>query len=83
VPAEARLRSPIGGCLETPSCSSPSTGYNSGMLRPDRLSMRMHGESCCIRLAGESPVAVGAEAPCSRSQATGENLASERDIESP
>jgi hypothetical protein len=53
------------------------------MVRPERFARRQRGESCCIRLAGESPVAVSAGAPRSRSQATSESLASERDVESP
>ena len=54
--------------------------YNPGMVRPDRFGTRQRVESCCIRLAGESPVAVSAGAPRSRSQATSESLASERDV---
>jgi hypothetical protein len=37
----------------------------------------------CVGLAGESPAAVSAEAPRSRSRACGEIDASERDVESP
>ncbi len=46
----------------------------------DRSSER---NSRCIRLAGESPVAVSAGAPRSRLQAWGEILASERSVKSP
>ncbi len=57
--------------------------YDVGMVRPERVATRERGESCCIRLAGESPVAVSAGAPRSRSQATSENWSFERDVESP
>ena len=40
-------------------------------------------ESCCVRLAGESPVAVSAGAPRSRLQAWGEIPASERSVKGP
>ena len=39
--------------------------------------------SCCVRLVGESPTAVGAGAPRSRLQAWGEIPASERSVKSP
>jgi hypothetical protein len=52
-----------------------------GMVRPERFVRKV--ESCCIRLAGESPVAVSAGAPRSRSRARSENCSPERDVESP
>ena len=66
-----------------PNGSSPLQLYNSNMVRPERRASRKRGESCCVRLAGVSPVAVGAGMPRSRSQKTSESLASERDVESP
>jgi hypothetical protein len=51
------------------------------MVRPDeRLSWR---RSSCVGLAGESPVAVSAVAPRSRSRAEGEIRPSKRDVECP
>jgi hypothetical protein len=47
------------------------------MVRPERFATRERGESCCIRLAGESPVAVSAGAPRSRHRAKRETSASE------
>jgi hypothetical protein len=51
------------------------------MVRPDRTVVI--GGSCCIELAGESPVAVSADAPRSRPRATRETLASEWGVKSP
>ena len=42
---------------------SRSPLYDESMVRPERFGTRERGESCCIRLAGESPVAVSAGAP--------------------
>ena len=50
------------------------------MVRPDETDGSVF---CRIELAGESPVAVSAGAPRSRSRATGEIPASERDVKSP
>jgi hypothetical protein len=50
------------------------------MLRPEQITI---GDSCCIELTGESPVAVSAEAPRSRSRAKWETTASEWGIKSP
>jgi hypothetical protein len=51
------------------------------MVRPERIAI--HGDSCCIELAGESPVAVSAEAPRSRPRASRETSPSEWGVESP
>jgi len=51
------------------------------MVRPERIAL--YGDSCCIELTGESPVAVSAEAPRSRSRATWETTASEWGVKSP
>jgi hypothetical protein len=58
------------------------------MSRPEgrALSLAPHqpgAKPCCVGLAGESPAAVGAGAPRSRSRAWGEILPPERDVESP
>ena len=52
------------------------------MVCPDEV-RHSRRESRCVRLAGESPVAVSAGAPRSRLQARGEIPASERSVESP
>jgi hypothetical protein len=51
------------------------------MVRPERIVVS--GDSCCIELTGESPVAVSAEAPRSRPRATWETAASEWGVKSP
>jgi len=51
------------------------------MVRPERIAIR--GDSCCIKLAGGSPVAVSAEAPRSRPRAREEIPSSEWGVESP
>ena len=58
------------------------------MVRPEGRALERfpHGSGAkpsCVGLAGESPVAVSAGAPRSRSRAWGEIPASERDVESP
>ncbi len=54
------------------------------MVRPDGSAPgTTRRGSCCIGLAGASPVAVGAGAPRSRPRASGEISASERGVESP
>ena len=53
------------------------------MLRPERIASLMRCDSCCVGLAGESPVAVSAGAPRSRHRVMGETLASEWCVESP
>jgi hypothetical protein len=53
------------------------------MVRPDRITLRLQSDSRCIRLAGVSPAAVSAGAPCSRHRVMGETLASEWCVESP
>ena len=50
------------------------------MLRPERITV---GDSCCIKLTGESPVAVSADAPRSRPRAPKETLPSEWGVKSP
>ena len=50
------------------------------MVRPDRIATC---GSCCIELAGASPVAVSAEAPRSRPRATRETFSSEWGVKSP
>ena len=50
------------------------------MSRPERITV---GDSCCIELAGESPVAVSAEALHSRPWATRETSPSEWGVTSP
>jgi len=57
--------------------------YNIGMVRPERFATRERGESCCIRLAGESPVAVSAGAPRSRFEARSENFLAEAECRKP
>jgi hypothetical protein len=88
----------IPGLLQTAEYANAVTQADGVYDNPDVLGQRVaqpqrvqhpafatreRGESCCIRLAGESPVAVSAGAPRSRSQATSENWSSERDVESP
>jgi hypothetical protein len=51
--------------------------YNAAMVRPDRIASLSRCDSCCIGLAGESPVAVSAGAPRSRHRAKREISASE------
>lgn len=51
------------------------------MVRPERIAVG--GDSCCIELTGESPVAVSAEAPRSRPRASRETLPSEWGVKSP
>ena len=51
------------------------------MVRPDRVASP--GDSCCIELAGESPVAVSAGAPRSRPRTSGETSPSEWGVKSP
>jgi hypothetical protein len=58
-------------------------GRIEGMVRPDRVSPRKRGDSCCIKLAGESPVAVSAGAPRSRPRALRETSPSEWGVKSP
>ena len=58
-----------------------ATGYNSAMVRPDRIAAC--GGSRCIELTGESPVAVSAEAPRSRPRARQEIVSSEWGVKSP
>jgi len=53
------------------------------MVRPDRKVPRQRGGSCCIELAGASPVAVSAGAPRSRPRAKEETPSSEWGVESP
>jgi hypothetical protein len=53
------------------------------MVRPDQVSPRERGDSCCIELTGASPVAVSAGAPRSRPRARGEIAASEWGVKSP
>jgi len=53
------------------------------MVRPDRFSPRERGDSGCIELAGESPVAVSAGSPRSRPRTRGEIAASEWGVKSP
>ena len=54
------------------------------MVCPDADARKIsdRASACCIELAGESPVRVGAGAPGSRPQARGEILGSERGVES-
>src|ERR1700704_1417693 len=47
------------------------------MLRPERIALLIRCDSCCVGLAGESPVAVSAGAPRSRHRAKRETSASE------
>ena len=47
------------------------------MLRPERIASLIRCDSCCVGLAGESPVAVSAGAPRSRHRAKRETSASE------
>jgi len=51
------------------------------MVRPERIASM--GGSCCIKLTGESPVAVSAEAPRSRPRAREEILSPEWGVKSP
>ena len=54
------------------------------MVRPERTAVQCRsGGSCCIELAGESPVAVRAEAPRSRPRAGEEILLPEWGVKSP
>src|SRR5690242_11092067 len=53
------------------------------MVRPERVGAGDYGDSCCIELAGESPVAVSAAAPRSRPRAVWETTASEWGVKSP
>ena len=53
------------------------------MVRPDRTPADLAVGSCCIELAGESPVTVSAGAPCSRFRASWETTPSEWDVKSP
>jgi len=53
------------------------------MVRPERIIAGDCGDSRCIELAGESPVAVSAGAPRSRLRATRETSASEWSVKSP
>jgi len=53
------------------------------MLRPERIVHRKAGDSCCIELAGASPVAVSAEAPRSRPRTREEIPSSEWGVKSP
>jgi hypothetical protein len=55
----------------------------SPMVRPERKALRERGGSCCIKLAGASPVAVSAGAPRSRPRAARETEPSEWGVESP
>ena len=57
--------------------------YNVDMVRPDQFSPRERGDSCCIELAGASPVAVSAGSPRSRPRTRGEIAASEWGVKSP
>jgi hypothetical protein len=73
----------VSGPRRGTACRLGARGMIASMVRPDRIMLSNQNDSRCIRLAGESPVAVSAGAPRSRSQATSESLASERDVESP
>ena len=53
------------------------------MVRPDGSSLAREADPCCIRLAGESPVAVTAGGPRSRLRASGEIPACEWSVGSP
>ena len=62
-----------------PDAGPPTTMRQ--MVRPERIAI--HGDSCCIELTGESPVAVSAEAPRSRPRAWEEIPPSEWGVKSP
>lgn len=53
------------------------------MLRPEEIKGRRSEVSCCVELAGESPVVVSAGAPRSRPRVWGEIPPPERGVESP
>jgi hypothetical protein len=53
------------------------------MVRPGRTQADSVVGSCCIELAGESPVTVSAGAPCSRFRASWETTPSEWNVKSP
>ena len=63
------------------SCRPVSCGTMRTMVRPERIAFG--GDSCFIELAGESPVAVSAEAPRSRPRAREEISSSEWGVKSP
>jgi hypothetical protein len=77
----ARAASPTGVRPQARWWSAPIQLPN--MVRPDRRPLREQGGSCCIELAGASPVAVTAGAPRSRPRARGEIAASEWGVKSP
>jgi hypothetical protein len=62
---------------------SGQTLESTPMVRPERDRAWTARRWCCIRLAGESPVAVRAGAPRSRLRAQGEIRTSKRSVESP
>jgi hypothetical protein len=53
------------------------------MVRPDRITLGDRRGSRCIELAGASPAAVSAGAPCSRPRASRETAPSEWGVKSP